>query len=225
MARPAAIAFDAYGTLLDVASLGSELANLDGAARQRFVALWRSKQLEYTWLRTLMGRYVDFESVSGEALRYAMKSMHIREKEFDSLMDGLRKIHCFPEVQSALAVLKSKVPRLAILSNGTPGMLTSALVANGIQGYFETVLSVDAVRRYKPDPRVYDMATRHFGARPRELLFVSSNGWDICGAASCGLTTAWCNRSRATFDELGYSPDIEVRSLDELAGKINLVMT
>src|SRR5712692_10542256 len=200
MAKPAAIAFDAYGTLLDVASLGSELANLDGAARQRFVALWRSKQLEYTWLRTLMGRYVDFESVSGEALRYAMKSMDIGEKEFDSLMDGLRKIHCFPEVQSALE-------------------------ANGIQGYFETVLSVDAVRRYKPDPRVYDMATRHFGARPRELLFVSSNGWDICGAASCGLTTAWCNRSLATFDELGYSPDIEVRSLDELTRKIDLVMT
>src|SRR5437660_2348965 len=105
MARPAAIAFDAYGTLLDVASLGSELANLDGAARQRFVALWRSKQLEYTWLRTLMGRYVDFESVSGEALRYAMKSMHIREKAFDSLMDGLRTIHCFTEVQPAPAVV------------------------------------------------------------------------------------------------------------------------
>src|SRR2546428_5910554 len=97
MAKPAAIAFDAYGTLLDVASLGSELANLDGTARQRFVALWRSKQLEYTWLRTLMGRHVDFESVSREALRYAMKSMDIGEKEFDSLMDGLRKIRCFPE--------------------------------------------------------------------------------------------------------------------------------
>jgi len=224
MAKPVAIAFDAYGTLLDVASLGSELANLEGASRQRFVALWRSKQLEYTWLRTLMERYVDFESVSGEALRYAMKSMDIGKQEFDSLMGGLRKIHCFPEVRSALAGLKSKVPRLSILSNGTPGMLTSALEANGIQGYFETVLSVDAVRRYKPDPRVYDMATRHFGAKPRELLFVSSNSWDICGAASRGFTTAWCNRSRAPFDELGYSPDIEVRSLDQLAGKIDSVM-
>jgi 2-haloacid dehalogenase len=224
MAKPVAIAFDAYGTLLDVASLASELANPEGAERQRFVALWRSKQLEYTWLRTLMGKFVDFESVSGDALRYAMKSMSIGNKEFDSLMDGLRKIRCFPEVQAALAGLKSKVPRLAILSNGTPGMLASALEANGIQGSFETVLSVDTVKRYKPDPQVYAMATKHFGAKPRELLFVSSNSWDICGAASCGFTTAWCNRSRGIFDELGFSPDIEVRSLDELAGKIDLAM-
>src|SRR5690242_7996164 len=141
MAKPVAIAFDAYGTLLDITSLGSELANLDGDARQRFVSLWRSKQLDYTWLRSLMGRYVDFESVSRDALRYAMKSMNIGEEGgFESLMDGLRKMHCFPEVQSALAGLKSKVPRLAILSNGTPGLLSSALEANGIQGYFETVL-------------------------------------------------------------------------------------
>src|SRR5207247_6418196 len=103
MAKPAAIAFDAYGTLLDVASLGSELANLDGAARQRFVALWRSKQLEYTWLRSLMGRYVDFESVSGAALRYAMKSMDIGEKGLDSLMEGLGQNRCCPEWQSSLS--------------------------------------------------------------------------------------------------------------------------
>lgn len=224
MAKPIAIAFDAYGTLLDVRSLGLELAHLDDAARQKFVALWRSKQLEYTWLRSLMARYVDFESVSKDALLYAMKSANIEEERLDRLMDGLRTIRCFPEVPTALANLKSRVGRLAILSNGTPGMLKSALEANGIQHYFETVLSVDAVRRYKPDPSVYALATKYFGATPSELIFVSSNSWDICGAASCGFLTAWCNRSQAVFDELGYFPKIEVGSLDELVDKLDVVM-
>jgi 2-haloacid dehalogenase len=224
LVRPLAIAFDAYGTLLDTRSLASELGQ-DVAARERFVALWRAKQLEYTWLRSVMGRYVDFESVSADALRYAMKSTKSGGEKFESLMDGLRKMRCFPEVPSALDSLKSKVGRLAILSNGTPSLLNSALEANGIQQYFETVLSVEAVRTYKPDPRVYALATEHFETTPEKLLFVSSNSWDVSGAASFGFVTAWCNRSQAAFDELGYSPKIEVRSLDELAEKIELVMS
>ena len=223
MARPLAIAFDAYGTLLDTRSLASEL-DLDEAARQKFVALWRAKQLEHTWLRSLMGKYVDFEAVSEDALRYAMKSTKSGDEKFERLMNGLRKMRCFPEVPSALVSLKSKVGRLAILSNGTLSLLNSALEANGIRQYFETVLSVEAVKSYKPDPRVYALATTHFGATPGQLLFVSSNSWDVSGAASCGFVTAWCNRSQAVFDELGYSPRIEVRSLDELAEKIDSVM-
>ncbi len=220
MLGPKAIAFDAYGTLLDVSSLGAQLRHLDPEIRKGFVMIWRSKQLEYTRLRTVMKRYTDFESVSGDALRYAMKATGIDAKRFDGLMEELRKIRCFPEVPAALGSLKSQLPRMVILSNGTRPMLISALEVNRIQDYFEEVLSVDAVKAYKPDPAVYALATEHFDLQPGEILFVSSNSWDISGAASFGLMTAWCNRTKTVFDELGFTPEIEVRDMKELADKL-----
>jgi 2-haloacid dehalogenase len=214
------MAFDAYGTLLDVGSVGSELGDLDPEARKKFVSIWRSKQLEYTWLRTIMKKYADFGRVSGDALRYAIQATGLDENRFVGLMDGMKRLRCFPDVPSALKKLRQKSVRMVVLSNGTPAMLNSALEFNGLQGDFETVLSVEEVRAYKPDRKVYGLATRHFSLEPEAILYVSSNSWDVSGAASFGFRTAWCNRTQAIFAELGYKPDMEVRGLGEVAESV-----
>jgi 2-haloacid dehalogenase len=221
MSKIRAMAFDAYGTLLDVGSVGSGLGHLDADTRRRFVLIWRSKQLEYTWLRTLMKKYADFEKVSGDALRYAIRVTGLNENRFDSLLDDMKRLRCFPDVPAALTKLKQKSIRMVILSNGTPAMLNSALEANGLQSNFEAVLSVEEVGAYKPDPLVYGLATKHFSLEPKDILFVSSNSWDASGAASFGLRTVWCNRTQTIFDELGYKPDMEVKELGELAEKVD----
>ena len=220
MSKVQAIAFDAYGTLLDVSSVGSGLGDLDAETQKRFALIWRSKQLEYTWLRTLMKNYADFEKVSGDALRYAIRAIGISQNRFDDLMDEMKRLRCFPEVPAVLARLRQKSVRMAILSNGTPAMLNSALEVNGLRGNFEVVLSVEQVGVYKPDGLVYGLASRHFSLKPKDILFVSSNSWDVSGAASFGFRTAWCNRTQTIFDELGYRPDMEVRDLGELAESV-----
>ena len=220
MSKVQAIAFDAYGTLLDVSSVGSGPGGLDAETQRRFALIWRSKQLEYTWLRTLMKNYADFEKVSGDALRYAIRAAGINENWFDRLMDDMKRLRCFPDVPAALAKLKQKSVRMAILSNGTPAMLNSALQVNGLRGNFEVVLSVEQVGVYKPDRLVYGLASKHFSLKPKDILFVSSNSWDVSGAASFGFRTAWCNRTQTIFDELGYKPDMEVRDLGELAESV-----
>jgi 2-haloacid dehalogenase len=207
--------FDAYGTLFDVHSVieaGREITS-DPAALS---LLWRAKQLEYTWLRSLMGRYEDFWSVTADALRHAVRRLGLpaTEAQVAGLLDAYLTLACFPEVKDALARLEGR-PR-AILSNGSPRMLGAAVASSGLGPLLDHVISVDAVRTYKPSPRVYALGPEALGIPAADLLFVSSNAWDVAGAKSFGFQVAWCNRSQAAPEELGVTPDHEITRLDQL---------
>jgi 2-haloacid dehalogenase len=207
--------FDAYGTLFDVHSIvefGREITT----DPQSLSATWRQKQLEYTWLRALMGRYEDFWMVTEAALRYAIRRLALTasEAKFRRLMDAYLSLACFPEVKAALAALAPR-PR-AILSNGSPRMLEAAVASSGLGAHLDHVLSVDAVKTYKPSPRVYTLAPQALGVAAEELLFVSSNAWDVAGAKAFGYQVAWCNRTQAPEEELGVRADVMISRLDQL---------
>lgn len=212
---PKAILFDAYGTLFDVHSVVRGVDNVPGdlAALSR---LWREKQVEYTWRRALMAQYADFWQVTREALCWAAERLVIKmpEQTLDRLMQAYLSPSIFADVKPGLSALKS-VP-LAILSNGSPAMLQAAVKANRLEDCFERVISVDEIRTYKPTPAVYHLGTAAFGARADEILFVSSNAWDICGASAFGYKTCWCSRSGEIKDCLGFDPDIVVNGLDQI---------
>ena len=212
-----AVLFDAYGTLFDVHSV-MEAGRAITDDPQRLSTLWRQKQLEYTWLRALMRRYEDFWAVTEAALRYALQRLDLRpgEAEVRALMDGYLSLAPFPEVGAAVDDLGSRLP-LGILSNGSPRMLEAAVAASGLEGAFRHVLSVDAVRTYKPAPEVYALGPRAFDLAPGDILFVSSNSWDVAGAQAFGYTTCWCNRTGAPREGLGVEPGYEVRDLTEIA--------
>ena len=219
MARPKAIVFDAYGTLFDVHSV-VEAGRAVTTDPQGLSTLWRQKQLEYTWLRTLMGRYEDFWAVTEAALRFALERLGIQAgaAEVHRLMDAYLSLATFPEVSSALHAMAGTP--LGILSNGSSRMLEAAVRSSGLSGMFRHVLSVDAVRAYKPSPAVYELGTRAFGLPAGEILFVSSNAWDVSGAKTFGYRCCWCNRLAASMERLGVLPDLEVRSLDEIPAKL-----
>ena len=207
--------FDAYGTLFDVHSvveagraLTSDPATLSTA--------WRQKQLEYTWLRALMGRYADFEVVTEAALRWTIRRLGLPAGEADvrRLMEAYLSLACFPDVKPGLERLAGR-PR-AILSNGAPRMLEAAVRSSGLGRHLEHVLSVDAVRTYKPAPQVYALGPEALAVPAGELLFVSSNAWDVAGAKAFGYRVAWCNRQGAPEEELGLGADVVVTSLTEL---------
>jgi 2-haloacid dehalogenase len=207
--------FDAYGTLFDVHSVveaGREITS-DPTALS---ATWRQKQLEYTWLRALMGRYEDFWAVTEAALRYAIRRLGLTasEAQVKVLMDAYLSLACFPDVRGALERLEGRAR--AILSNGSPRMLEAAVRSSGLGRYFQQVISVDAVRTYKPAPAVYALGPKRLGIPASELLFVSSNAWDVAGAKAFGYRVAWCNRGNAPEEELGPRADHVVRALDEL---------
>jgi 2-haloacid dehalogenase len=184
-------------------------------------ALWRQKQLEYTWLRSLMGRYEDFWSVTEAALRFALRRLDLSAGEADiaRLMEAYLSLDPFPEARAALEALAGPAAGaapLGILSNGSPRMLAAAVRSSGLGPLLAHVLSVDAVRTYKPAPAVYALGTRALGLAASEVLFVSSNGWDVAGAKACGYRVCWCNRAGAPVEGLGLRPDLEVSRLDEL---------
>jgi len=218
---PRAYVFDAYGTLFDVHSV-IEAGRSVTPDPQALSTLWRQKQLEYTWLRSLMGRYEDFWAVTEEALRFALRRLGIAASEahVKTLMDAYLTLACFPDVRDALPRLEG-VP-LGILSNGSPRMLEAAVRSSGLGDTFQHVLSVDAVKIFKPSPRVYELGPRAFGVPAGEILFVSSNGWDVAGAKSFGYRTCWCNRQRAPAEALGVTADYEVQRLDEISEKLGL---
>ncbi len=215
MAGVSAYVFDAYGTLFDVHSVieaGREITR-DPAALS---ALWRQKQLEYTWLRSLMGRYEDFWQITEAALRYAIRHLALSaaDAQIDRLMAAYLSLACFPEVKAALARL---APRpCAILSNGTPGMLRAAVGSSGLGPWLQHVLSVDAVKVFNPAPAVYALAPAALRLPADQILFVSSNAWDVVGAKAFGFQVAWCNRMNAPDEELGFRADLVVTRLDQL---------
>jgi 2-haloacid dehalogenase len=214
---PRAFIFDAYGTLFDVHSvLQSAAANIAGDL-PALSQLWRRKQLEFTWLRALMDRYEDFRHVTEAALRSAVRerSTKATEKQLERLMQAYLSPAAFEDVRPALEALRGSP--LAILSNGTPEMLDSAVRHNGLESYFAAIISVDAVKTYKPSPRVYALGPKILNLPAEEILFVSSNLWDAAGAKSFGYQVCWCNRSGAEMEDLGFAPDLVVRRLDQIA--------
>jgi 2-haloacid dehalogenase len=220
MATPKAFIFDAYGTLFDVHSVAEAGRALAGDP-QALSLLWRQKQLEYTWLRTLMGRYEDFWAVTEAALRFALGRLGIAagEEAVARLMEAYLSLATFPDVASALSAMAGTP--LGILSNGSPRMLEAAVRSSGLTGTFRHVLSVDVVKAYKPSPAVYELGPRAFGLPAGDILFVSSNAWDVAGAKIFGYRTCWCNRLAAPMERLGVSPDLEVRTLDEILAKLS----
>jgi 2-haloacid dehalogenase len=216
---PRAIVFDLYGTLLDVSSVedGCKSITADPAI---FVTLWRQKQLEYSWLRGLSGRYVDFWAVTADALRYTCARLRIdlSVERVVSLLDLWMHLAPYPEVPAALERLGAYP--LGVLSNGSPGMIEAGLTNAGLRDRIAARLSVDAVKTYKPAPSVYALAPAHFRISASEILFVSGNAWDVAGARAAGLRVCRLNRTGLPMDELGEHPDLEVPDLTTLAERL-----
>ncbi len=220
MSATDAVIFDAYGTLFDVHSVIARCESMFPGKGSALSQLWRSKQLEYTWLRTLMQRYERFDSVTAAALRFACEALGLQcsDAARESLLQEYLRLRPYPEVPGALTALAGR--RRVILSNGSPDMLQPLISHNGMTQLFDAVLSVDSLRVYKPDPRVYQSAANILGIDASRIAFVSSNFWDISGATHFGLRTYWINRTGAAPDDLGARPAAVLRTLDELPGMI-----
>jgi 2-haloacid dehalogenase len=207
--------FDAYGTLFDVHAAITRHGAEAGPEAQRLSEIWRAKQLEYAWTLTLSGHYVDFWTLTERALDHALARVPSIDRALrPKLLDAYLRLEAFPDATAALSTLHSAGRRLAILSNGSSRMLAAAVEASGIAKHVDAVLSVDTVRMYKPRPEVYALVTAKFDVTPQEIVFVSSNRWDIMGAASFGFRPVWINRTRMP-DE--YSEHSALRVVPDLA--------
>jgi 2-haloacid dehalogenase len=212
-----ACVFDAYGTLFDFASAAARCQDVPDQKLSALTQLWREKQLQYTWLRSLQGDFADFWQVTGDALDYALDSLNISSPELHAkLMELYLTPAPFPEVPSVLAQLRKAGFKTAVLSNGSQKMLDSAVAAAGLSSLFDAVLSVDAVKVFKPHPKVYAYGLDTLGLKADQVCFQSSNAWDAYGASSFGFHVAWCNRYGHRAERLPGSPDFEIRSLSEL---------
>jgi 2-haloacid dehalogenase len=209
--------FDAYGTLFDFASAAARCQDVPDQKLGALTLLWRERQLQYTWLRSLQDSFADFWQVTGDALAFALDSLDIASPELQrKLMDLYLTPAPFPEVPSVLAQLRKAGFKTAILSNGSAKMLDSAVRAAGLSELFDAVLSVDAVKVFKPHPRVYAYGLERLGLRADEVSFQSSNAWDAYGASNFGLRVVWCNRYGQRAERLPGAPDFEIRDLSAL---------
>jgi 2-haloacid dehalogenase len=212
-----ACVFDAYGTLFDFASAARACRDELGDRGDRLTALWRDKQLQYTWLRALQGRHADFWDVTGDALDFALETLELERPGLrDRLMNLYLTLDTFPEVPEVLRRLRAAGFRTAILSNGSPGMLRAAVEGSGIADLLDAVLSVEEVGVFKPHPSVYQMALDRLGVPAAAVSFQSSNSWDAYAASAFGMRVVWCNRYGQRRERLPGAPDREIRSLSEL---------
>ncbi len=212
-----ACVFDAYGTLFDVASAAEQCQAELGDQWAPLAALWRDKQLQYTWLRSLMGEYTTFWQITEDALDYTLTTFNIGNNDLrQRLLDVYLQLKAYPEVAGMLKTLKSAGLKTAILSNGSPEMLASAVSTAGIAGDLDEVFSVDSLRVFKPDNRVYQMAVDDLGVAKERICFMSSNAWDACGAANFGFRVVWVNRFGQAEERLPGQQEHEIRNLAEL---------
>ena len=212
-----ACVFDAYGTLFDFASAARGCADVLGDGIDRLTALWRDKQLQYTWLRALQGQHADFWQVTGDALDFALATLGIDKPGLRGrLMDLYLRLDAFPEVPDVLRHLRNAGMRTAILSNGSPTMLDAVVKTSGLDALLDAVLSVEAVGVYKPHPKVYQLAVDRLAVPAGAIAFQSSNAWDAYAASAFGMRVVWCNRYGAQPERLPGAPDRTVRSLAEL---------
>jgi len=214
-----ACVFDAYGTLFDVHSAVGKYSERLGDISDQVSSIWRTKQLEYTWLRSLMKKHADFWQVTQDALDYALDVFDIKDQQLRSdLINAYLELKCYPEVPDTLAKLKSSGRQIAILSNGSPAMLEAVVKSSGLEDWVKIILSVELAGIFKPDPAVYRLAVDRLGVRAEEIVFMSSNAWDAVGATAFGLRVAWVNRFAQRPERLPFQPEIEIKTLDELPG-------
>ena len=211
-----AIIFDAYGTLFDVNSAAEKCKDKIGDKWESFANYWRTTQLEYTWLRSLMGRHKDFWQITGNSLDKSMKVYKIDSSMRDELLDLYKILSTFPEVKDVLNNLKKKDYKLAILSNGTPSLLSQLIKSNNLDNIFDDIFSIEEVGIYKPSSKVYNLPINKYQIQKNEVTFLSANTWDISGGGNYGYNPVWVNRNNNIFDNLDYQPKHQVKHLGEL---------
>jgi len=223
LTQAAACVFDAYGTLFDFLSASKRCRDALGDKAEALGQLWRTRQLEYSWLRSLMGTHADFWQVTGEALDFAMASLGIKDTALrHRLMDLFLHIEAFPDARRVLQALKRAERPALILSNGSPAMLTAAMKSAQVEDLLEAALSVESAGIYKPHRSVYELVTRHLNLPAERVCFVSSNGWDAAGAAQFGFRAVWANRAGAPRENLPSTLAAEIRDLDALPQLLGL---
>ena len=216
-----ACVFDAYGTIFDFASAAASCRDVLGERAGALTALWRDKQLQYTWLRSLQHLHADLWQITGDSLDYALETLGIAVPGLRArLMDLYRTLAVFPDVAETLARLRAAGLKTAILPNGSPAMLASAVAGNGLAPLLDAVISVEEVGVFKPDPRVYQRALDRLGVAAAEVSFQSSNAWDAYAASAFGMRVVWCNRYAQKPERLPGRPDHVVRTLAELPGLV-----
>ena len=211
-----AIIFDAYGTLFDVNSAAEKCRSKIGDKWESFANYWRKTQLEYTWLRSLMGRHKDFWQITEDSLDKSMQAFNINKAMKNELLDLYKILSPYPEVKETLEKLKEKRYKLAILSNGTPALLNELVKSNGLQNLFDDIFSIEEVKIYKPSSKVYDMPIKKYSIKNEEVAFLSANTWDVSGGGNYGFTSIWVNRNKNIFDNLDYKPKNEISGLNQL---------
>tara|TARA_B100001123_G_scaffold173498_1_gene199331 strand:+ start:354 stop:1022 length:669 start_codon:yes stop_codon:yes gene_type:complete len=208
--------FDAYGTLFDVNSAASKCKERLGSKWESFSNAWRTTQLEYTWLRSLMKKHKNFWEITEDSLDHAMETFKIKKEMRNELLDLYKKLSPYSEVTDCLKGLKEKKIKISILSNGTPDLLKGLIESNNIQNYFDDIFSIESVGIYKPDSKVYEMPIKKYNCKPENICFMSSNTWDVSGGGVFGYNAVWVNRFNKVFDKLSYKPKFVINNLKEL---------
>ena len=211
-----AIVFDAYGTLFDVNSAAEKCKEKIGDKWESFANYWRTTQLEYTWLRSLMRRHKDFWQVTEDSLDKSMKAFKIDASMKNELLDLYKVLSTYSEVQEVVNKLKNKGYKLSILSNGTPALLNQLVKNNNLEDLFNDIFSIEEVGIYKPDSKVYEMPVKKYKIKPNEIAFLSANTWDVSGGGNYGYNAIWVNRNKNIFDNLDFKPKNEVNNLTQL---------
>ncbi len=215
-----AIIFDAYGTLFDVNSAAEKCKDKIGDKWEPFANFWRTTQLEYTWLRSLMKRHKDFWQITEDSLNKSMKVFNINPSMKNELLDLYKVLSPFREVPDTLRALKKKKFKLAILSNGTPDLLSELVKTNNIENLFDDIFSIEEAGVYKPDSKVYDLPINKYKIKSNEVAFLSANTWDVSGGGNYGYQSIWVNRNNNIFDNLDYKPNNQIKNLSELISLI-----
>ena len=215
-----AIIFDAYGTLFDVNSAAEKCKDKIGDKWEGFANYWRTTQLEYTWLRSLMNRHKDFWQITEDSLDKSMKAFNIDPSMRNELLDLYKILSTFSEVPEVLKSLKEKNYKLGILSNGTPALLNELVKSNKLDNLFDDIFSIEEVQIYKPNSKVYDIPIKKYKIRKEEVAFLSANTWDVSGGGNYGYSAIWVNRNNNIFDNLDYLPKIQITNLKQLLPKI-----
>ena len=211
-----AVVFDAYGTLFDVNSAAEKCKDRIGTKWEIFANYWRTTQLEYTWLRSLMKRHKNFEDITEDSLDKSMKVFNINKNMKNELLSLYKILSPYPEVREVLKNLKKKNFNLAILSNGTPNLLNELVDSNKLNNLFDDLFSIEEVKIYKPDPKVYKMPIEKYKIKPDEVTFLSANTWDVSGGGNFGYNSIWVNRHNSVFDILDFQPKNEISNLTQL---------
>ena len=211
-----AIVFDAYGTLFDVNSAAEKCKGKIGDKWEGFANFWRTTQLEYTWLRSLMKRHKDFWQITEDSLDKSMKAFKIDSSMKNELLNLYKVLSPYPEVKEVLKKLKEKECRLAILSNGTPTLLNELVKSNNLENIFDDLFSIEEVGIYKPDSKVYDIPIKKYQIKADKVAFLSANTWDVSGGGSYGYNAIWVNRNNNIFDNLDFKPKSEINNLTQL---------